>query len=337
MIRCGIVGYGTGGSVFHGPLVRATKALELVSIATSRRESAPSGVSVCSPEELTARPDLDLVVITSPNRTHFPLAKAALEAGKHVVVDKPFTVTTEEADALIALAERRRRVLTVFHNRRWDGDFVTLRALLESGRLGTPMLFDAHWDRFRPAIKQGWREAPADGAGLLFDLGPHMIDQALVLFGPPDAVTADLTAQREEAQVDDYLHVTLHYGAMRAILSASTLVAEPRPRFALHGAGGSFVKYGLDTQEAALKVGAAPTDSGFGVDPQNGTFTSAGGLREEIPTLPGRWLAFYEAVAAAIAGEAPAPVDPSDARRGLAIIELARRSAAEGRRLPFEP
>jgi scyllo-inositol 2-dehydrogenase (NADP+) len=282
---------------------------------------------------LIERPEVDLVIIASPNQSHFPLAQAALEAGKHVVVDKPFTVTVSEADALIALAERQRRVLTVFHNRRWDGDFMTVRALLDSGRLGNVMLFEAHWDRFRPDIAQRWRELPGGGAGLLFDLGPHLIDQALLLFGRPDAVSADLAAQREGAQVDDYFELTLHYGPMRAILASSRLIAEPRPRFALHGDGGSFVKHGLDTQEEALKAGAGPLDPGFGADPLHGIFTSPDGAREPVPTLPARWLSFYEAVGAAIRGEAPVPVDPADARTGLAIIELARRSSEEGRRL----
>ena len=335
MIRCGIVGYGLAGAVFHAPLIRAAEGLELAAISTSRREEAPDDVEVCGHEELVSRPDLDLVIIASPNHSHFHLAEAALLAGKHVVVDKPFTVTVAEADALIALAWRQRRVLTVFHNRRWDGDFMTVRALLESGRLGKVMLFEAHWDRFRPDIAQRWRERPGGGAGLLFDLGPHLIDQALLLFGRPDAITADLASQREGSEVDDYFELALHYGPMRAILASSRLVAEPRPRFALHGDRGSFVKHGLDTQEEALKSGAGPHDPGFGADPLHGTFTSPDGAREPVPTLPARWLTFYEAVGAAIRGEAPVPVDPLDARTGLAIIELARRSSKEGRRLPL--
>jgi len=318
MIRVGLIGRGLGGRVFHEPLIRAAPAMELVGVAGAAEAGAP-GTSEA----------VDLVVISTPNVTHYPLAKAALEAGKHVVVDKPFTVSLDEADALIALAAERQRVLTVFHNRRWDGDFLTVKKVLP--RLGDVSLFEAHWDRFRPSIKPGWREEPAEGAGLLNDLGPHLVDQALVLFGPPEAVSADVLVQRAGAQVDDYFALTLHYGPMRAILSASTLIAEPRPRFGVHGTGGSFVKHGLDPQEAALKAGADPREAGLGG--RDGVLTLADGARETVPTERGNYLAFYEAVAAAVLDGAPVPVEPQDAREGLRIIEAARQSARDGQRV----
>jgi len=318
-IRTALIGRGLGGSAFHAPLIRACDGLELTRWvgADGAAEAATAG-------------DVDLVVVAAPNAFHFPLARAALEAGKHVVVDKPFTVSLDEADALIALAAARGRMLSVFHNRRWDGDFLTVRALLPA--LGTVRLFEAHWDRFRPAIKPGWREVPAEGAGLLADLGPHLVDQALRLFGAPDAVAAEMLAQRPDARVDDHFELRLHYGAMRAVLGASTLVADPRPRFALHGTGGSFVKHGLDPQEAALKAGADPRTPL--PDPSPGRLTRADGSHETVPTRPGRYLAFYEGVAAAIRGEGPPPVDPADARQGLRLLDLARQSAREGRVLP---
>jgi scyllo-inositol 2-dehydrogenase (NADP+) len=327
LIRTALIGRGMAGTVFHAPLIRAVPELELAAVAGSADAAAA-----------IADPATDLVVVATPNSTHFPLAAAALEAGKHVVIDKPFAVTSAEADALIALAAERGRMLTVFHNRRWDGDFMSVRALVEAGRLGEVALFEAHWDRFRPAIKQGWRETEGEGTGLFFDLGPHMIDQALQLFGPPEAVTADIAVQRAAARVDDYFHVTLRYGRMRAILSASTLSAKPRPRFLIFGSEGAFEKHGLDPQEAALKAGGVPEDPGFGEDEPrlHGVFTDAQGISETVPTVRGRYLSFYEGVAEAILRGGAPPVDPADARLGLRIVELARLSAAEGRTVSLD-
>lgn len=318
-MKVALIGRGLGGTAFHMPLIRALPQLELVVVA-----GAADAVSA------VVTPVVDLVVISSPNRTHFPLAEAALNAGKHVVIDKPFTTSVAEADTLIALAKERGRLLTVFHNRRWDGDFRTVKKVMP--RLGEVKLLEAHWDRFRREIRPGWKDAADGGAGTLNDLGPHLIDQALQLFGLPEAVSADVATQREGASVDDYFSLTLHYGAMRAVLGASTLVMDPRPRFALHGTAGSFVKYGLDPQEAALKAGADPRAAGADSPEHYGTLATEAG-QERVPTEPGRYLAFYEAVIAAIRDGAPPPVDPADARDGLRIIELARRSSEEGRRL----
>ena len=332
-IRVGLAGYGLGGRAFHAPLIRATRGLDLVAIATTK--PVPDARTVADPIALAADPDIDLLVISTPNETHFPLARAALEAGKHVVIDKPFAVTTDEADGLIALAKARGRMLTVFQNRRWDGDFRTVRALVESGRLGDIMLCEMSWDRFRLDLRDSWKDAGGEGTGLFFDLGSHLIDQALLLFGPPEAIAADLAVQRPQAVADDYFSLTLHYGARRVVLGCSTLVAAPRPRFALHGTQGSFVKHGLDPQEAAMNGGATPDGPGFGVEEArwHGNFTAPDGSVETIETIPGRYLAFYEGVVGAIAGRAPPPVDPADSREGLRLIELARRSAAEGRTL----
>ena len=338
-IRVGLIGYGLAGATFHAPLIAAVPRLRIAAVGTSRADQA-RGLGehvrvVAEPNELAAADDVDLVVIATPNETHFPLARAALLAGKHVVVDKPLALDAEEADGLIALAKERGLMLSVFHNRRWDGDFLTVQRLIGSGRLGETMLYEARWDRFRPAIKQGWRERPAHGAGLLNDLGPHLIDQALQLFGLPEAVSADIASQRSEAEVDDYFELTLHFGPMRAILSASTLVASARPRFSVHGTGASFVKYGLDPQEAALKAGAVPGDAGFGEDSSDmfGTLTGGAGSAERIPTETGRYVAYYEAIAASLLDGGAVPVDAADARDGLRIIALARQSAREGKRL----
>ena len=341
-IGVGLIGYGLAGATFHAPLIAAVPSLRIAAVATSRSEHARSlGEDVrivADAHALAADPDIDLIVIASPNETHFPLARAGLLAGKHVVVDKPLALDVGEADALIALSRETGRLLSVFHNRRWDGDFLTARRLIESGRLGEVMLYEGRWDRFRPAIKQGWRERPAEGAGLLNDLGPHLIDQALQLFGLPEALSADVAVQRAEAAVDDYFELVLHYGPMRAILSASTLVAAPRPRFSVHGTKASFVKHGLDPQEAALKAGRMPSDDGFGADDPAlfGTLTDGEGTAETVPTESGRYLGYYGGIAAALLDGASVPVDPSDARDGLRIIELARLSALEGMRLRLD-
>jgi len=328
MIRVGLVGYGLAGSVFHAPLIRACERIELCAVLTTR--DAPARAR--SLDELIDCSDL--VVVASPNRTHFPIAKSALEAGRHVVVDKPFTVTLEEADELIALAEERQCVLSVFHNRRWDSDYLTVRDILP--RLGEIMLFEAHWDRFRPQIKPGWREQPEPGGGVFSDLGPHLIDQALQLFGMPEAVSADIAVQRPAAAVDDYFDVTLHYDTKRVCLRCSSLIAAPRPRFAVHGTRGSYVKNGLDPQEAQLKAGLNPRDASFGIDPIDGLFVAAEGRAEPIPTRQGNYLAFYDAIAAAILDGAPPPVTAREARDGLALISLARRAADEGRTLAVQ-
>ena len=338
-VNVGLIGYGLAGATFHAPLIAAVDRLQLKAIATSRPVAlGAEGLRITpDPQAILDADDIDLVVIATPNELHFPLAQAALDAGKHVVVDKPFTLDVEQATALIAQAKEVDRLLSVFHNRRWDGDYLTVCRLVADGRLGEIFLFEARWDRFRPAIKRGWREVPAQGAGLLNDLGPHLIDQALQLFGLPDAVSGDVIAQRRQAAVDDYFELVLHFGRMRAILSASTLVAAPRPRFALHGSKGSFVKFGLDPQEAALKAGIIPGTSGFGQDDPSryGTLTDSDGRSEAVPTEEGRYTAYYEAAADAILLRGPVPVEPADARTGLRIIEVTRRSAREGRRLPL--
>jgi scyllo-inositol 2-dehydrogenase (NADP+) len=338
MIRTGVIGYGLGGSAFHAPLIEAVPGLELAAVATSKAEAVHAvypRVAVTTPKALIADPSIALVAISTPNDTHVPLARAAIEAGKHVVIDKPFATSVADAEALAVLAAAHGRIAVPFHNRRWDSDFLTVRALIESGRLGEVTLFEAHWDRFRPGLVQPWKESIAAGAGQLADLGPHMIDQALLLFGMPEAVTGDLAAQREGGKVDDYFDLTLHYGARRVVLSSSRLVAAARPRFGIHGRLGSFVKYGLDPQEAALRSGGKPDGAGYGVEPADvaGVLTLGDGSSEKIRSECGDYRCFYAAVAAAITESAPPPVVPAEAIAGLQIIEAARESAAQGRRV----
>ena len=334
MIRVGLLGHGQAGAFLHAPLIEAVSDFRISVVATSRAESlaerrdAPR--QVIDAGALTAADDVDLVVITTPNDLHFAQAAAALEAGKHVVVDKPFAVTTAQADQLIALATARNRMLTVFHNRRLDGDFLGVRQAIDSGELGEVLLFEARWDRFRPVPPQSWKNAATPGVGLLWDLGPHLVDQALQLFGPPDRVTADIAIQRPGSSVDDYFELTLSYGRMRCILSAATVVAAARPRFAVHGTQGSFLTFGVDPIEAALHARRHPLDPEFvgGLPPIPAELVR-GETREVRPLVAGDWPAFYRQVAAAIREGAPPPVAPAEARDVIALIARAYAVAAQ--------
>lgn len=339
-IHVALLGYGLAGASFHAPLIAAEPRLKMRHVVTRQteavRQAFPDAVALGDARAAILADDVDLVVVATPNQTHVPFARQALEAGKHVVVDKPFAPDVAAGAELVALAERHGRMLTVFHNRRWDSDFLTVSDLIASGRLGEIALAEFRWDRFRPAIKPGWKEEPGEGSGLLADLGPHLVDQALRLFGPPDQVSGDIACQRDGSRVDDYFEVTLHYGARRVILSAATLLAAPRPRFALHGTRASFVKYGIDPQEAALRAGVRPGDPGFGEETPDlyGVLTDADGA-QPLPSARGDWRRFYGAVADAILDGTPPPVDPRDAVTGLRIIGCARESARSGVRVSF--
>lgn len=331
-LSVGLLGFGLAGSVFHAPLIQSEPRLRLTAVASSRtddiRRAAPNAVATTA-DAVIADPAIDLVVIATPNTSHAPLAREALLAGKHVVIDKPIATTAAEADELIDLAKRQGRLLTVFHNRRWDNDFLTLRACLERGDIGRPYHYEAHFDRFRPQIKQGWREQTLAGSGVLFDLGAHLIDQALTLFGMPDRILADVGAQRPDAQVDDWFHIVLGYGRMRAILHCGTVVCRPGPRFQLHGDGGSFLKHGMDGQEAVLRAGRLPTEAGWGADdPENfALLVQADGTERRLETIPGDYPAFYRGVAASILDGAPPPVTAEQARDVLAVLEAVRKAA----------
>lgn len=337
-LQAGIVGYGYASATFHAPLLLATAGVTLSCIASSKaghvQRELPGIAVVDDAAALYANPDIDLVVIATPNETHFPLARAALEAGKHVVIDKPFTLDVAQATQLIALAEQHRRCLSVFHNRRWDGDFLTVARLIESGTLGTLRHLESHFDRYRPQVQDRWRESRAPGAGLWYDLGIHLADQALQLFGPPAAIWLDLQHQREGAVADDWFHAVLHYDGLRVILHASALTAAPGPRFVLHGTAGSFVKFGLDTQEGALKRGEQPGGAGWGQDFLHGSITA--GLPDPAPAVPypglaGDYTLFYAAMRDAIMLGTPLPVTPQSARDAMQVIECGLESARTGR------
>jgi predicted dehydrogenase len=295
---------------------------------------------LAKPEDAFARPEIDVIVIATPNVAHFDLAQKALRAGKHVVVDKPFTNTVAEASELVKLAKTLGKVLSVFQSRRWDGDSQTVRKLIADGPLGTIALYESHYDRYRPEPRQRWREQPGPGAGLFFDLGSHLVDQALQFFGAPEAIYADLEVQRPGGIVDDYFHVVLRYGKMRAILHGASLVAAETPRFTIHGSTGSFTKFGMDTQEDSLKRGDIPGTPGWGADPRSGTLVTRKGdgfETRQIPNLPGNYLGYYAGLRDAILGVGPNPVSAEDGLLVIQVLEAAAKSSAARAELPFRP
>jgi scyllo-inositol 2-dehydrogenase (NADP+) len=339
----GLIGYGLGGSVFHAPLIAAVPGLRLsrISSRSAKRDEvqrAYPGVALDeTPQAMLTDPDIKLVVVCTPNASHYVLARDALLAGKHVVVDKPFVLSSAEGDELIAMARERNLLLSVYQNRRWDGDFLTLRRSLESGELGEVHTYRAHFDRYSPQVKKRWKEAAEPGAGVLWDLGSHLIDQALVLFGPPQSVTAQLSVQRAGARVEDSFELLLDYGSRKVMMHAGAQVCAPGPRYEVHGTLGSFVKYGVDTQEDALKRGERPGDEGWGRDiPANyATITSATDGGRAVETIRGSYERFYPGMHAAIAGGQAVPVAAGDAVNVVRVIECAQRSHRERRTIDF--
>ncbi|WP_262071207.1 oxidoreductase [Stenotrophomonas sp. Marseille-Q5258] len=343
-LNIGLIGYGLAGRVFHAPLIRHTPGLVLHGIASSRRDQLLrefTDVRICAdPQQLFDDPAVDGVVIATPNDTHAPLAHAALAAGKHVLVDKPFALSVAEADALLQAGLAAERVITVFHNRRYDADFLTLRQQVAEGCLGEIAECHSHFDRYRPQVRDRWREGDGPGAGLWMDLGPHLLDQMLQLFGWPQAISVDLLAQRAHARSDDYVHAVLHYPRHRAILHAGSLVAAGTPRFAVHGSAGSWVKEGRDVQEDQLRRGIAPGAPGWGIDPVHGhrVVVDAEGHahRSSVDNLPGDYRACYAAFRDAMLGQGEPPVTAAQVMKVMRLLDAGQRSAAHGARIALE-
>jgi predicted dehydrogenase len=345
-LRVGLLGYGLAGRVFHAPLIAATPGLRLDAIVTrdpQRREQArqhfPDARLVDDADELWRTPEgLDLVVVATPNRQHVPMARAALAAGLPVVVDKPLAPTAADARALVEEAARRGVPLTVFQNRRWDGDFLTARALVERGELGRVLRFESRFERFRPTIKPGWRERAGteEAGGALFDLGAHLVDQAVQLFGTVERVYAEVDRRRAGAEVDDDAFVALtHANGVHSHLWMGAITAQLGPRLRVLGDRAGYTTYGLDVQEAALHDGGRPDQPGWGeVPPERYGLLGVDGDLRPTPTAPGAYQSFYAQVAAALRDGTPMPVDPRDSVATVELIELAHRSAAEGMVLP---
>ncbi|WP_433715323.1 Gfo/Idh/MocA family oxidoreductase [Nocardia sp. CA-084685] len=341
-LQVAIVGYGLAGSVFHAPLIAAQPRMRVATVVTRSSERAEQarrehpGVRVlASAEELFDDiSGLDLVVIATPNQTHALLARQALDAGLPVVVDKPFAVSAADGEDLIARAERAGLVLSVFQNRRWDGDFLTVRKLIADGRLGAVRRFESRFERWRPVPKGGWREVGSaeEGAGLLFDLGSHLIDQAVTLFGPVRTVYGELDRRRPNIQTDDDAFVALtHTSGVRSHLWMSAVTPQLGPRFRVLGSEAGYLTYGLDPQEEALRSGRRPGDGPWGtVGPERWGVLGAEPSLEPVPTISGDYPAFYDAMAAALLDDAPVPVDPRDAVTTLRLIDAAHKSADLG-------
>ncbi|WP_434663395.1 oxidoreductase [Klebsiella sp. MISC125] len=333
-IRVGLIGYGYASKTFHAPLISGTPGMTLAAVSSSDESKVladwPVVKVVSEPGQLFSDPTLDLIVIPTPNDTHFPLAKAALEAGKHVVVDKPFTVTLSQARELDVIAKREGRLLSVFHNRRWDSDFLTVKALINEGLLGEVGYFESHFDRYRPQVRNRWREQGGPGSGIWYDLGPHLLDQVVNLFGLPVSMNVDLAQLRPGSQSTDYFHAVLAYPQRRVVLHGTLLAAAETARYIIHGSRGSYVKYGLDPQEERLKGGDRLPQEDWGYDMRDGLLTRVEGeerSEESWLTLPGNYPAYYAAIRDALNGSGDNPVPAGQAIQIMELIELGLESA----------
>lgn len=334
-LRVSLIGYGFAGRTFHAPLIQAVPGLSLDFVASRDagkvHADLPDVEVIDDPVRAATDPRADLIVIASPNDSHASLARAALAAGRNVVVDKPFTLSLAEARALGALAQERRRLLSVFQNRRWDTDYLAIRQAIDNGLIGDVMHLESRIDRFRPQPRPRWREQTGPGSGVLWDLGPHLVDQALQLLGWPDTVQASVAAQREGAQVDDWAHIVLAFGQRRAILHAGMLAAGGSHRFLVHGTRGSVVKRQPDPQETQLIAGLHPGDAQWGVDDDELFLYDASGSARRVAAPRGDQSRYYAAIRDALLGRGENPVPPAQGIAVMAVLEAAVVSAREGR------
>lgn len=334
MIKVGVVGFGLSSKVFHIPFIGVTDGMQLCAISTSKIEDAktqyPDTEVFTDHKKMITECELDLVVITAPNHVHFTLSKLCLESGKHVILEKPIVTRSEDGQKLLELSKQHQKLVIPYQNRRWDGDFLTLKALIDKGTLGDIKVFESHFDRFRPIAQERWQDSGGEGGGILYGLGPHLIDQALFLFGLPSAVTARSLVLRENTDGDDYFHVQLHYEDKEVILNSSCFAAAPNLRFNVQGTKGAFVKYGLDPQEAALRNGQSPSEPDWGKEPDQdfGIFYN-GTDSQTIATTPGCYQQYYSLVQRAVANNTAPPVTLEDAVDGLKILEYCQLSQAQ--------
>ena len=331
-----IVSYGMSGSIFHAPLLHAHRGFLLKTIlqrnSNSALEKYPYVTVAKTYNELLSDKEIELIVVNTPDKTHFEFASRALDAGKHVIVEKPFTTTVSDGEKLIALAKEKGRLLSVFQNRRWDGDFLTVQKIMQQKLLGRLVEYEAHFDRYRNYIQDSWKESPEHQTGTLYNLGSHLIDQALVLFGMPEAVYADIRIMRTNGRVDDAFDLKLYYKDIKVTLKAGYLVREPGPKFLVHGTEGSFVKYGIDPQEEDLKQGRIPDEDGWGTEPESewgvlNTNINGIHIRKKIETVAGGYIDYYSNIIDVVRKGAELAVKPEEALDVIRIIEASYRSS----------
>lgn len=335
IIRVGLLSYGMSGKVFHAPLLHVNPNFEISAILQRSSNDAlfqyPDVQVVRDASAIFNNPEIDLVVVNTPDPTHYEYTKAALEADKHVVVEKPFVHEVDEAEKLIALSRKKKKILTVFQNRRWDGDFLTVQKIIRSKVLGRLVTYEAHFDRYRNYIRNSWKERSAYKTSNLYNLGSHLIDQALLLFGMPDAVYADIRKQRDGAEVDDYFDLNLYYPELKVTLKSGYLVREEGPRYLIHGTEGSYVKYGIDPQEQALTEGILPTTTGWGEEDRSkwgilNTTLKGIDFRDQVETMPGAYTEFYRLLYETLTTGSELAVKPEESLNGLKIISAAYES-----------
>jgi scyllo-inositol 2-dehydrogenase (NADP+) len=343
-INVGLAGYGFSGQSFHRPLLQHSNDYKIHTVMSSNKEKVQKDlgdVHVVPTLDELLREDIELVVITTPNHLHYDMIKQSLTAGKHVVVEKPFVTKSSEGEELIQLAEEKGLLLSVFHNRRWDADFLTIQKLMENRQLGDVTTYEAHFDRYRPAVKDRWKENKIEGGGVLYDLGAHLIDQALCLFGKPQWVFADVFSQRDPEKAEDYFQITFGYETARIGLYSRSIVLEPGPRYQVHGRKGSFVKYGMDRQEADLKEGLDPYSETWGKEDEEswGTLSLMEGESVNTFTLPsekGDYTQYYQGIHQAIRNNQMPPVRAAEALDVIRIIEACKQSADEKKAVYLE-
>ena len=342
-IKTALVGFGISGQAFQTPILKALPEIALQAVVSSAPERVaqhlPQVQVYADIEQMLAEADVELVIIATPNSEHAPMARQALLAGKHVVVEKPFVIHSAEGEQLIALANQQQRLLAVYQSRRFDGDFLTIQRLLAEDKLGAVHTFYSSYNRYRPEVKVRWREQAIPGAGILYDLGAHLIDQALCLFGMPQSVDAHLRQQRPGAEAVDHFHLLLSYPEREIILHGNCLSTTVGPRFQIYGERGSYIKYGMDPQEEQLRAFIGPGSPGWGAEPESswGCLYDAAGKPQKIATQSGGYQAFYQQLSAAIRSGAALPVTAEQGLQVIRVIEAAYQSQQQQQRIHLSP